>query len=139
MGSSGDLKFIPPTGLNHYTRAVRILLLEDHKDTRDVMARLFRKAGHEVLSFESGEAILRHCQSGDLFDLLISDIGLPGENGMEVLARLRASCPPFKAIAITAFALEAEVEQCRRAGFDGILAKPVSFAALVQEIARVCA
>jgi CheY-like chemotaxis protein len=116
---------------------MRILLLEDHPDTRDVTARLLRTRGHEVLSFENGEAILRSCQIGAGFDLLISDIGLPGESGLIVLTQLRASCPPFKAIAVTAFARPEELEQCRQAGFDGCLAKPISFAGLAAEIDKV--
>lgn len=115
-----------------------ILLLEDHQDTRDVMARLLRKGGHEVLTFESGEAILRHCQAGAAFDLLISDIGLPDRDGLSVLAQLKGSCSAFKAIAVTGFAQEQVLEQCRVAEFDGYLAKPVSFAELAKKIARVC-
>jgi CheY-like chemotaxis protein len=93
-----------------------ILLLEDHGDTREVTSRILRHLGHTVSSFADGEAIAAHCVKGEAFDLLISDIGLPGENGLKILAKLRSTCKPFKAIAVTAFARDAEIAQCRDAG-----------------------
>jgi CheY-like chemotaxis protein len=117
---------------------MRILILEDHPDTRLVIERLLTRHGHGVKSFVSAEEILSHCEGGDEFDLLISDIGLPGENGLQALMNLRRKCKPFKAIAVTAFARPEELEQCRAAGFDGWLAKPILFPALLAEIERVC-
>jgi CheY-like chemotaxis protein len=117
---------------------MRIAILEDHPDTRLVTERLLTRHGHEVESFGSAEEILAHCEGQSEFDLLISDIGLPGENGLQTLLKLRKKCKPFKAIAVTAFARSEELEQCRAAGFNGCLAKPISFPLLLLEIERVC-
>jgi CheY-like chemotaxis protein len=117
---------------------MRVLILEDHSDTRLVMERAMAHHGHEVKSFAGAGAILEYCAHGNPFDLLISDIGLPDQNGMKTLPILRESCRPFKAIAVTAFARAEELEACRAAGFDGVLAKPISFQLLREEIERVC-
>jgi len=95
--------------------------------------------GHTVASFPDGGTLIDYCSRGEAFDLLISDIGLPGENGMQVLAKLRSRCPPFKAIAMTGYARDEEIAQCRDAGFDGCVTKPFLLKALEEEeIARVC-
>ena len=117
---------------------MRILLLEDDPDTLEITTRILRHIGHTVASFPDGETLIEHCSKGEAFDLLISDIGLPGENGMQVLAKLRSRCQSFKAIAATAYARDVDIAQCRDAGFDGCVIKPFSVKALREEIARLC-
>jgi len=101
------------------------------------MLIMLLREGHHVESFADGSAILRYCQSGHSFDLLISDIGLPDENGWQILPKLRAHCADFKALAVTGFTGAEDVERCRVAGFDAVLKKPVSFARLLDEINRL--
>jgi len=95
---------------------MRILLFEDQPDTLELTTRILRHIGHTVVGFPNGEKIIEYCDTGAGFDLLISDIGLPGQNGMQVLAKLRSRCQPFKAIAMTAYARDVEIAQCRAAG-----------------------
>src|SRR5439155_17798945 len=63
---------------------LRLLLVEDHDDTREVLARLLRRRGYEVDSARNAQEA-RSLSSGKSFDLLVSDIGLPDLTGCELL------------------------------------------------------
>ena len=95
---------------------MRILLVEDHQDSANMLALVLRGNGHDVLAVGTAGEALQACVEA-AFDLLISDIGLPDLNGWELLARLRAHCA-VPAIALTAFSSHEDRERSRAAGFD---------------------
>jgi DNA-binding response OmpR family regulator len=70
------------------------------------------------------------------FDLLISDVGLPDGNGMELLRNLRAKSN-IPGIAISGFGTDADIEKSLEAGFSEHLVKPVQLEKLEAAIARV--
>ena len=113
---------------------MRILLVEDHQDTANMMALVLQGQGHDVLAVGTAGDALRACGEAS-FDLLISDIGLPDLNGWELLARIRAHCA-IPAIALTAFSSQADRERSRAAGFDAHLPKPLDFKTLTTVVAR---
>ena len=112
---------------------MRILLVEDHRDSANMLALVLRGAGHDVLAVGTAGEALRACGEAS-FDLLISDIGLPDFDGWELLARLRAHCA-IPAIALTAFNSHEDRERSRAAGFDAHLPKPVDFKTLTAVVA----
>jgi CheY-like chemotaxis protein len=73
--------------------------------------------------------------------VLVSDIGMPDGNGYELIARVRqlaaARTTSIRAVALTAFAGQADAEEALRAGFDRYLAKPVEPATLMSVIAAL--
>jgi CheY-like chemotaxis protein len=75
---------------------------------------------------------------GDSFDLLISDVGLPDGNGMDLLRYLRAQ-QPIRGIAISGFGMDADINKSLEAGFSDHLVKPVKLEKLEAAIARVMA
>jgi signal transduction histidine kinase/CheY-like chemotaxis protein len=106
-------------------RQLEILLVEDHADTAFVMTRLLRKLGHNVQTSETVATAVRLAEEKN-FDLLLSDIGLPDGNGIDLIRRLRrASSIP--AVALTGFGMDEDIVKCREAGFDAHLTKPVNF------------
>jgi DNA-binding response OmpR family regulator len=113
---------------------MRILLVEDHQDSADMLALVLRGNGHDVLAVGTAGDALRACGEAS-FDLLISDIGLPDFDGWDLLARVRENCG-IPAIALTALGSNADRERSRAAGFDAHLAKPVEFKTLTAVVAR---
>jgi CheY-like chemotaxis protein len=113
---------------------LRILLVEDHSDSALTVAELLRKRGHEVQIANTAEAAIEY-DPNDL-DLLISDIGLPDGSGLDVITALRER-GDVKAIALSGFGTETDVENSVRAGFAAHLTKPVSTQELFDAIARV--
>ncbi len=117
-------------------RSLNILLVEDHLDTARAMSRLLRSQGHTVRAAGTvAEAMESAVQP---FDLLLSDIGLPDGTGMELIVQLRKQYgDKITAIALTGFGMEADLERCRKAGFDNHLTKPVNLQSLERMLQQV--
>src|SRR5688500_2342023 len=89
----------PALSLDAMTR--RVLLVEDHDDTRALMATLLRREGHEVFARASSEDAIAHIEECDA-EVAILDLRLPGEYGDEFGRRLKERCPETKVIFVTA-------------------------------------
>jgi DNA-binding response OmpR family regulator len=107
---------------------MKILLVEDHDDTRSVLTRLLDRLGYCVMSAATvadARRLLRELQ----FDVLLSDIGLPDGNGFGLVVEAK-QLQPLKAVALTAWASDDDKERGRTAGFDHYLTKPLDCARL---------
>jgi PAS domain S-box-containing protein len=101
-------------------RSLRILLVDDHPDTLGTLARMLRRAGHEVTTAISVASALEAASTGP-YDLLISDVGLPDGSGVDLMRRLH----PLPGIALTGYGMESDIAKSREAGFLAHLTKPV--------------
>jgi PAS domain S-box-containing protein len=119
------------------SKPLRILLVEDHKDTRRALSRLLTHFGHEVLTADNVRSATQIMLS-DQIDLLLCDIGLPDGSGYEVAAQARAK-GHVKAIALTGFGTEDDVRRSKEAGFDFHLVKPVNFQELQSVLDQLAA
>jgi PAS domain S-box-containing protein len=107
----------------HPRKPLRILLVEDHQDTRHTLSRLLTHFGHNVLVASSKQSALELLGAGEI-DVLLCDVGLPDGSGYEVVSQARRK-QPIKAIAITGFGTEEDFRRSKEAGFDSHLVKPV--------------
>jgi CheY-like chemotaxis protein len=112
----------------------RVLLAEDNPINAMLTRELLRRRGYEVSEVGSGEAALQVLEE-ESFDLILTDIHMPGMDGIEMTSRLREheaaigrSHTPV--VALTADALETGKDACQEAGMDGFLTKPVDPAEL---------
>jgi PAS domain S-box-containing protein len=104
-------------------KRLRILLVEDHRDTQRTLSRLPTHFGHDVLTANNKQGALELLAPGNI-DVLLCDIGLPDGNGYEVVSQAKRK-RPIKAIAITGFGTEEDIRRSNEAGFDSHLVKPV--------------
>jgi len=104
--------------------ALRILLVEDHRDTAEVVRKLLQYNGHLVDVAETLAEGLRLCRASD-YDVALCDIGLPDGSGLEMARVLKRECPRTRFIALTAHGMAAEVEEALEAGFETHLLKPI--------------
>jgi PAS domain S-box-containing protein len=109
----------------------RILLVEDHVDTIEVMQLLLEAQGYDVqpaVSIEAARAV-------DLsqVDLIVSDLGLPDGTGTDLIRELQAR-DHRPAIALSGFGMQADLRASKEAGFDIHLTKPVDFGQLLDAI-----
>jgi PAS domain S-box-containing protein len=112
-----------------------ILLVEDHADTRTVMARFLRSLGSTVVvagTATEAQKLLAEVRP----DLLISDIGLPDFSGTDLMRQVRAA-HNVKGIALSGYGMEEDVAKSRSAGFEAHLTKPVNLQALEETIRRL--
>jgi signal transduction histidine kinase/CheY-like chemotaxis protein len=120
-------------------RSLRVLLVEDDQTTRTLLTTLLGSFGAEVTSAScaaDAEAALR------TFDpqILITDIEMPGNDGIALLHRLRAiKSATLPAIAVSGYADEASRDRVLTAGFIGFVAKPLDPNLLADEIVRALA
>ncbi|WP_437682794.1 PAS domain S-box protein [Sorangium sp. So ce131] len=119
-------------------RALRILLVEDHEDTAEMMSELLTLTGHTVRIARSVRAAL-DLAGAEVFDLLVSDLGLPDGSGMDLIVSLRSAGNEVKAIALSGYGMEEDRRKTMRAGFLEHMIKPVSFRDLEAAIQRVMA
>jgi CheY-like chemotaxis protein len=102
----------------------KILLVEDHRDTAELMQRVLRLCGYEVcLAGGVGEALA--AANSQEFDLALCDIGLPDGDGCDLMHQLR-SLHELDGIALTAHAMPAEMDRVQNAGFQRFLTKPIA-------------
>jgi PAS domain S-box-containing protein len=116
------------------SRALRVLLVEDHEDTAEIFERLLRRDGYVVHVASSMQAAL--AVKLDSFDLLLSDVGLSDGNGLELMRTLRKA-GDVKGIALSGYGTEEDIRASKAAGFAVHLTKPVDFKELLAAIARL--
>ncbi len=115
---------------------MRILLVDDDLDGREAIHEALSSYGAEVTLAESMAEALSRLEP--LHDILVSDIGMPGGDGYELLARIRRREPEgggaIPAIALTAYARPVDRRRALEAGFNAHVAKPVDPASLVATV-----
>ncbi|WP_133792849.1 hybrid sensor histidine kinase/response regulator [Prosthecobacter fusiformis] len=112
-----------------------ILLVEDHEPTRQVLARLLNRAGHQVTAVGSiAEALVAAELESTRLDMLVSDVGLPDGSGMDLMRNLRSREITLTGIALSGYGMEEDLQRTRDAGFARHLVKPVKFDQLLQAI-----
>jgi CheY-like chemotaxis protein len=118
-------------------RCLKILMVEDNKDTLNYFSQMLVQRGHVVRTATNLATALRVASETD-FELLISDIELPDGSGLELMWKFRSK-GTVKGIALSGFGSSDDVEQSRCAGFSEHLTKPVEFRLLEEAIQRVAA
>lgn len=116
----------------------RILLVEDDKPNRDILARRLTRSGYLVLTAATGEEA-RDLAVKELPDVVLMDVGLPDFDGWEITRQLRAnpSTQTLPIIALTGYIMPDERESAIRAGCNDFHAKPVEFTRLLQQISAI--
>jgi len=126
-----------PIQPNNPGAPLRILAVDDHPESIEPLKNLFEIKGHRVdLAFGGADAIDRFGQ-GDIYDVVLCDVGMPGMNGWQVAERLRGIAPRTAIYLLTGWAQEIPLDEPRRVLIDGLIPKPVNPAQLEQIISRV--
>jgi CheY-like chemotaxis protein/two-component sensor histidine kinase len=116
---------------------LRVLVVDDNRDTVAGMTRLLRASGYRVTAADDGSAGLEAART-DRPDVILMDIGLPGMDGYALARELRRD-EAFKdavLIAISGYGQEQDRSRSREAGFDHHLIKPVDYERLLSLLAR---
>ena len=113
----------------------RVLLVEDTRDVRKVIARFIEFTGLEVIGCESGEAALSEVDARP-FQMAIIDIGLPGMDGMETLQELRRRGHQFPCLALSGNVTPSLLERWVQLSGQGFIRKPVARRMLQEQLER---
>jgi len=117
----------PPQSPAAPVKGSTILLVEDHADSASILCRMLIARGHQVHVASTAREALELAAIHPI-DCLVSDLGLPDGNGLELMHKLSALRPsPLPAIALSGYGMESDVQRSLAAGFKMHLTKPVDF------------
>ena len=131
----------PPIVAGH--RSHRILIAEDDVAMRRLMAAALRAAGHRVVEASDGVDVVQRIESTiwadrhDLYDVIVSDMTMPGLSGLDMLAMLRCSDVRTPFILVTAFGDAIVRAEAKALGAAEVLAKPLELGTLQAAVERV--
>lgn len=114
-----------PDDVPEPSQSLRVLLVEDNAYTSSAMADLLEALGHRVSVADTVQRAVT-LASGQSFDALISDIGLPDGSGLDVMREWGRLQPGVQGVAVTGYGMDEDVRRCLEAGFGDHLTKPVN-------------
>jgi CheY-like chemotaxis protein len=125
-GSPASPPSAAPAGSSSGSRSLRVLIVDDHRDSASSMAQILERWGHQPCVVHDGIEALQMV-STDTFDVILLDIGLPGMSGYEVAEHIREKHGRARPqlVALTGYGQEEDVVRSKKAGFDQHLIKPV--------------
>lgn len=118
---------------------LRILVVDDDADARDLLDAILTDCGATVSLAGSAAEAMVFAEKGEI-DLVVSDIGMPEEDGYSLIGRIRKLPAPMgqvPAVAVTAYATRADRQKALAAGFNEHLPKPLDLAALARFMSTV--
>ena len=122
---------------SHSDKPLRILLVEDHDDTRLTLSRLLTHFGHQI-SVAASKQVALELIAAKNFDVVLSDIALPDGDGYDVISHAKQK-QAVKGVALTGFDRDEDIRRGKEAGFDFHLSKPVDFHELRTVLSQVSA
>src|SRR6266566_4990463 len=116
----------------------KLLLIEDDASAASALRRVLADEGYDVSMVARGDDALGQAEQGS-FDAVITDLKLPGLDGMELVRRLHATKPRLPIILMTAHGTtDTAIEATKRGAYDYLL-KPFEMEELIELLARACA
>jgi CheY-like chemotaxis protein len=122
--------------VSDYLRGVRVVLVEDHDDSRELLALILEQCGAVVVSAPSARSGLQAVLDNPP-DVVVSDIGMPGEDGYWLIREVHSRLGELPAVAVTGFSDRYHPMQAKEAGFREYLNKPVDPERLCGAVAKV--
>jgi CheY-like chemotaxis protein len=125
----------------------RVLLADDDDDLRSLVAANVRRAGFEVIEVRDGTELLElvtgieegTVPADERPDVVVTDVYMPGANGLEALARMRHSLHPLPVVVLTAFDDSGADAAARALGATAIFGKPIDLAVLRTKLIEIAA
>lgn len=134
--SAADVTSAPP-------RALRILCVDDEEKIRLLLVDCLGSAGHEVTALSNGEEALRElaeaARRGQAYDIVITDLGMPGIDGQQLAREVKRSRPGLPVIMLTGWGAIVREDGAASAAVDCVLGKPPKLDELEATIARLVA
>jgi signal transduction histidine kinase/ActR/RegA family two-component response regulator len=108
------------------SRQARILVIDDEDSVRDILSRMLKTKGHQVVVASNGEEGIERFRS-ESFDLVFTDLGMPKLSGWEVGKTIKGINPRVPIAMITGWGVELDREKLSESGIDLIVSKPFNF------------
>ncbi|MBM4278169.1 MAG: PAS domain S-box protein [Deltaproteobacteria bacterium] len=116
-------------------KSLQILVIDDEETVRSVLARMLSRVNHQVTVANDGEEGIRLFQEKE-FDIVLTDLGMPGMSGWEVCGRIKKMNPSTPVGMITGWGMEIDQSRKEEAGLDFIITKPFDFNQIVSVVSE---
>lgn len=132
----------PPAAPCDAVRPLRILIVDDLEDNREIVVRLLRQTPHQTAVAGDGAEAVRRVQTDAPYDLVLMDVQMPVMDGLQAVRVIRAweqttGRVPLRILALTANAEASHRDEALAAGCDAHLAKPFRRADLYEAVSRL--
>jgi CheY-like chemotaxis protein len=117
------------------TYPVRILVIDDEESVRDILSRMLRTKGHQVVVASGGEEGIERFRS-EKFDMVFTDLGMPKISGWEVGKAIKEINPKVPIAMITGWGMEMNREKMSESGIDLVVSKPFDFDQVIELISE---
>jgi signal transduction histidine kinase/CheY-like chemotaxis protein len=114
----------------------RILLVDDDEMVRETHSEVLGAGGHRVVPVQSGAEAIEQCLAAE-FDLVITDLSMPGISGLDLATRLKEQDPGLPVVLLSGWAVQELEEKVKQAGVDHILVKPCLMEDLLNVVRQV--
>ena len=115
-------------------REKSVLIAEDEMSNFILLKHILGKTGISITHVRTGNDIVKKINEGNIYDLLLLDIKMPGMSGIEALQELRENNIQIPAIAQTAYAMADDKQKCLAGGFNDYITKPIKSTELLQKM-----
>jgi DNA-binding response OmpR family regulator len=100
-----------------------ILVIDDDERVRTLLRNILLFGGYRVIEASDGESGMRHLEKGG-FDMVLTDLGMPGMNGWEVTKLIKTRIPQLPVALITGWGTDLDEKKIKESGVDWIIGKP---------------
>ncbi len=101
-----------------------ILIIDDDERVRSLLRDILLFGGYQVVEASDGRSGTKYIERGGLVDMVMTDLGMPGMNGWEVVRWIKERAPEIPVALVTGWGVNLDEEKIRESGVDWIIAKP---------------
>ena len=114
----------------------RVLVVDDDELTLEAHLTVLQDDGYTVVAAGGGREAVQQFENAP-FDVVVTDVGMPGMSGRDVAKRVKALRPQVKVILLSGWGIQENLKEAREAGIDRVLSRPYPLAALLTAIKEV--
>jgi CheY-like chemotaxis protein len=115
----------------------RFLVVEDEEGARMALAKILETYGHDVTAVEDGEAALAALDDGGVFDIVLTDLTLPGMSGWEVASEIRHRSPDVPVVVLSGWDIDKNDKNIAQSGVSMVLSKPVKVREMLSAVGKL--
>jgi len=116
-------------------KSMTVLVIDDDDRVRTLLRDILLLAGHRAVEASDGRSGIRYLEEGG-FDIVLTDLGMPGTNGWEVAKCVKQRTPETPVILITGWGLELDETKIRELGVDFVISKPFQIQDIISAVNR---
>jgi len=129
----------PPEDTPPQKQAARILIVDDVKDNLDFLSELIERLGHHAGTAPDGEAGLEKFKAEGPWDMVFTDLGMPGISGWDLVRELKTLDPKLPTVLITGWGFQLREDEIKAKKVDYVLSKPFKIKEVTRVIDRILA